>query len=245
MGLITDTTLSVSQDSNFDYWWKRHGSWVEAPNRRRGGESGVQMLQQDDSTQPLLYCKRQIGHIYRSFLCPWGRPTVLREQLAYLSFEHLGIKLPRVVYCGARRQEGQWQALFITEALEVGFVSLEQWYGSIPPEAHDSPTSREVFRQLGAILARLHLSGWQHGCCYPKHLFVKIQPQENEGTLVDIALLDLEKSRRRWRIRDASRHDLGQLWRHRGKMRDVDWNLIKDAHACALLSGTSSIRKPS
>ena len=229
----------MPQGSHFDYWWERQGKWVEPPNQRRGGESGVQILQQDDSAQPLLYCKRQVEHLYRSIFHPWGRPTILREQLAYQSFERFGIKVPRIVYCGARKHGRQWQALLVTEALETGFVSLDRWYDSIPIEKHDSSTSHAVFRELGATLARLHLSGWQHGCCYPKHLFVRVLTLENENTRIEVALLDLEKSRRRWRMREAARHDLNKLWRHRGTIREADWNFLLDAHDRFLVSTTT------
>lgn len=43
----------------------------------------VQVLQQRDPTHPQLYCKRQIGHLYRSLLNSLGCSTALREQQAY------------------------------------------------------------------------------------------------------------------------------------------------------------------
>ena len=92
---------------------------------------------------------------------------------------------------------------------------------------------------LGPTPARLPLSRWQHGCCYPKHLFVRTQPPESENVRIEIALLDLEKSRRRWRVRDAARHDLGQLWRDRGPMREVDWNVLLEAQDRALARASS------
>ncbi|WP_315292214.1 lipopolysaccharide kinase InaA family protein, partial [Ectopseudomonas oleovorans] len=51
---------------------------------------------------------------------------------------------------------------------------------------------------------------------------------------VDIALLDLEKSRRRWRVASASRRDLGQLDRHRGAMPDADMSYLHQAYQQAL-----------
>ncbi|MBN7823440.1 lipopolysaccharide kinase InaA family protein, partial [Bowmanella yangjiangensis] len=51
---------------------------------------------------------------------------------------------------------------------------------------------------------------------------------------VDIALLDLEKGRRRWRVASASRHDLGQLRRHRGDMPDGDVQYLQQAYQHAL-----------
>ena len=91
--------------SQFEQWWQLQGEWVEEPNQRRGGESGVQRLQVDQGQ--LLYAKRQVGHLCRSLSHPFGRPTVLRERDALLGLSRLGIRVPRLVYCGASRQAGR------------------------------------------------------------------------------------------------------------------------------------------
>lgn len=201
--------------AEFDRWWHSPGAWVEPANQRRGGESGVRLLWQRDPVHPLLYCKRQTGHVYRSLLHPLGRPTILREQQAYRAFSHIGIRTPDIVYCAARQQQWHWQALLVTEALS-DFVSLEAWYLD-----HQERASKDaVLRQTALTLARLHRQRWQHGCCYPKHIFVRPRPP------VEVALLDLEKSRRRWYIESASRHDLGQLKRHRGAMPENDLHIL-------------------
>ena len=54
----------VTPQDSFDYYWSQRGEWVEEPNVRRGGESGVQRIVGRDGQ--LLYAKRQTGHIYRS-----------------------------------------------------------------------------------------------------------------------------------------------------------------------------------
>jgi len=83
----------VAPEERFEYFWRQQGEWVEEPNRRRGGESGVQRVM--GPTGRLLYSKRQTGHIYRSWLHPFGRPTVLRERDA--------LKGLRALMCGCRR----------------------------------------------------------------------------------------------------------------------------------------------
>lgn len=221
------TTSPLVAETEFDHWWNRSGPWVEPANQRRGGESGVQLLQPRDSASPSLYCKRQTGHIYRTLRHPFGRPTVLRELRAYRVFAGIGIKIPTLVYGSARRYQGNWQALLITEALD-GFVSLDQWYS----QQHNPRLVTTLLLRLAAVLARLHLAGWQHGCCYAKHIFVQVH--ESDVVEVEIAFLDLEKSRRRWRIKDASRHDLGQLDRHRGSMPETDMDFLYEAYQQAL-----------
>ena len=203
--------------SQFEQWWQLQGEWVEEPNQRRGGESGVQRLQVDQGQ--LLYAKRQVGHLCRSLSHPFGRPTVLRERDALLGLSRLGIRVPRLVYCGASRQAGQgWRGLLVSEALD-GFSDIESWYAAGGRERagqqHDA-----LLQQIGATLARMHQGRWQHGCLYAKHVFVKVA---SDG--VEVALLDLEKSRRRLSRQRAARHDLRQLRRH-SPWNDGDWQLL-------------------
>jgi len=207
-------TKPVSEDE-FEYWWQCRGDWVETANQRRGGESGVQRVSSAASELP-LYCKRQSGHVFRSLRYPLGRPTIWREALAYQAFTHLGITVPRLVYAGIRKQKGQWQALLVTEALS-SFVDLEDWYKQSP----DKTQRVRVLFAVARTLLHLHRAGWRHGCLYGKHLFVK----ESEGN-PQIALLDLEKSRRPLLARQCSK-DLAQLGRHCAGMPAEDWTLLQ------------------
>lgn len=65
----------VAPEERFDFFWRQQGEWVEEPNRRRGGESGVQRVISPNGR--LLYSKRQTGHIYRSWLHPFGRANAM------------------------------------------------------------------------------------------------------------------------------------------------------------------------
>ena len=214
--------------STFLRWWNTQGEWVEAPNQRRDGESGVQRLQLSDPSLPALYCKRQVGHLYRSLQHPFGRPTVLRERQALSALTRIGIRVRELVYCGARREAGKWQALLITEELQ-GFVSLQDWYRGKLYEQWGTLIHRQLLQNLGITLSRLHHAHWQHGCCYPKHVFIKVHGKV-DSAWVEIALLDLEKSRRRLRRSAASRHDLRQLYRHCQDMPECDWNQLRVAY---------------
>lgn len=80
-----DKSLLQAPISEFEHWWRVQGEWVEPANQRRGGESGVQLL---DRPVP-LYCKRQQGHIYRTLSHPFGRPTVVRGGRAYRAIRRL------------------------------------------------------------------------------------------------------------------------------------------------------------
>lgn len=216
----------------FEHWWATEGEWVEPPNVRRDGESGVQRVKTSASGRALLYCKRQVGHLYRSLRHPLGRPTVLRERDALQAFSQLGVRVPKIVYCGAQQQAGRWQALLVTEELE-GFVSLEQWYEAGLDEKHGRPVQEAMLTAVGETLSRYHRGGWQHGCCYPKHIFIKVEG-DAIAPRIEIAVLDLEKSRRRLRQSAAVEHDMRQLARHRDAMPEADWQLLQAAHATAL-----------
>ena len=229
MMMANTSTLTLSSTHIFEFWWQQSGNWVEPANQRRGGNSGVQLLTAIEQGQKPLYCKRQTGHIYRTLMYPLGRPTILRERLAYRAFSRLDVNVPRLIYCSARRQHGNWQALLVTEALD-GFINLEQWYA----QQHSQDVVKAVLKQLAIDLAQLHRHRWQHGCCYAKHIFVKTKTDNNGTIAVDIAFLDLEKSRRRWRIRDAAYHDLKQLNRHAGGLSKDDLALLFLFHQQAL-----------
>lgn len=217
----------------FDRWWGQTGEWIEEPNQCRGGHSGVQVVRPTDPGHPVLYVKRQSGHVHRSLRHLFGRPTVLREQQAYHAFAGCGVLVPQIVYCAARKYCGQWQAILVTEALD-GFVSLDQWYRKGRAQASGPERKRIVLRQIASTLASLHRARWQHGCCYPKHIFVRDATEDPGKPQINVALLDLEKCRRRWRIRDVSRRDLGQLFRHRGAMPEEDWTMLRDHYQHAL-----------
>lgn len=208
---------SVVVAGQFEHWWQMQGEWVEEPNRRRGGESGVQRLYRAEGH--LLYAKRQVGHLCRSLSHPFGRPTVLRERDALLGLSRLGVRVPRLVYCDVDYQvELGWRGLLVSEALE-GFCDIDSWYAAGGRERAGEQHA-QLLQQIGATLARMHLGRWQHGCLYAKHVFVKVTP---EG--VEVALLDLEKSRRRLSRTRAAMHDLRQLRRH-SPWSDAEWQQL-------------------
>ena len=201
---------SAPEDS-FQRYWHEQGEWVEAPNQRRGGESGVQRVY--DAEGRLLYVKRQVGHTYRSWRYPLGRPTVLRELDAIIALHQLSVGVPEYVFCEAQQgADKQWRALLVTRALD-GFVEIDNWYAAGERERHGEAVHDRVLEAIGQTLARMHLGRWQHGCLYAKHVFVRVTGQ-GEGAVIDVALLDLEKSRQRLTAQKAASHDLKQLRRH-------------------------------
>ncbi|MGE8191130.1 lipopolysaccharide kinase InaA family protein [Pseudomonas sp. NPDC086278] len=213
----------VAPQDRFDYYWNQRGEWVEEPNVRRGGESGVQRVRGSDGQ--LLYAKRQTGHIYRSWLHPFGRPTVLREQDALIGLRALGVRVPEIVFCGAQRDPvHKWRALLVTKSLD-GFEEIEHWYAGGGRERHGEAVHERVLKDLAENLARMHKGRWQHSCIYIKHVFVRVTG-EGESATAEIALIDLEKCRQRLTAQRAAAHDMKQLRRH-SSFSDTDWkNLV-------------------
>lgn len=205
----------------FDAWWYRQGSWVESRNERRGGTSGVQLVTLEDGRH--YYSKRQEEHLYRSLRYPLGRPTALRERDAYAALGAIGVATPKLVYCGARKRAGVWQAILVTEALE-GLVDIDQWYRTAS-SACDEGARHAMLDELARQIARMHAGGWQHGCLYAKHVFVRC----NDAAAPQVVLIDLEKCRRR-RPQRASRRDVDQFRRHRGAMPEEDWQYFLNAY---------------
>ena len=65
--------VSAKHDE-FNHWWATEGDWVEEPNYRRNGMSGVQCVERNGKK---LYVKRMTHHLFHSVRYPFGRPTLL------------------------------------------------------------------------------------------------------------------------------------------------------------------------
>ncbi|KAF4559185.1 lipopolysaccharide kinase InaA family protein [Pseudomonas sp. CES] len=183
------------------------GIWVEPPNIRRGGESGVLRIDLGGLT---FYKKQQVGHVYRSLIHPFGYPTVAREAKALRAAESLGVATPTLLHSHIHKRDGEWRAVMLTAALD-GHVSLEDFYAQGLHKSVGSDLHHRILKAYGCVLARLNLGRWQHGCLYLKHVFVDFSESD-----IKVALLDLEKARKRFTAKQAARHDLRQVKRRSG-----------------------------
>lgn len=211
----------LSGDAAIDAWLAVPGEWVEEPNERRGGQSGVKRILTSDGRQ--LYRKQQHGHIYRSWRHPFGYPTAMRERDALLHSHVLGVPVPKLLFAACRKQRGNWQAVLVTEALE-GFCSLEQCYLDRQELQWGEVLHHRVLKEIGRVLGRLNRGKRQHGCLYLKHVFVRVRGDE-----VDVALIDMEKSRKRLTRWRAARHDLRQMAR-RSSWDAPQWQAFLEGH---------------
>ncbi|MDE1163897.1 MAG: lipopolysaccharide kinase InaA family protein [Pseudomonas sp.] len=222
MAVEITTGSAGNTESRFDYFWRTRGEWVEEPNVRRGGESGVQRVH--EANGQLVYVKRQTGHIYRSWLHPFGRPTVLRERDALTGLKALNVRVPEMIFCGAQPDpQYKWRALLVTKSLD-GFEEIEKWELAGGRARHGEAFYEQVLKDLAENLARMHRGRWQHSCIYIKHVFLRVTG-EGANARGEIALLDLEKCRRRMTAQQAAQHDMKQLRRH-SSFSEADWKKL-------------------
>lgn len=204
---------------NFDEWWNAPGDWVEEPNQRRSGWSGMMTSRFGDT---LYYIKKQNNHLYHSLRHPFGMPTTSREFSNILCLSALGIQVPEPVFHGSRQGPKGFEGILVTREL-VGFKAIADAAALSPDE------KRQLAIATGATVGRMHRVRLQHSCLYDKHVMYRWQ----DDTL-EIALIDLEKLRRPYLPWRAARHDLDQLRRRQQIWNPDDWAALLTAHAAAL-----------
>lgn len=207
----------MTLQDEFDRWWSTEGDWVEAPNYRRNGMSGVQCIERDGKR---LYVKRMTQHLFHSLRYPLGRPTIVREIAVIEELARAGVIVPNIVYGNALKRNGEWRALLVTEDM-TGFVSIDAWYQQHAVTPYPDEVREAMLKAVALAFKKMHGVRRQHGCCYVRHIYVK-----TEGT-VEAGFLDLEKSRRRLRRQQAAHHDFSQLEKYLSPIPKADWEQVK------------------
>lgn len=176
------------QLSTFEQIWDYPIQWIDTPNYNRGGWSGVGRLEVLFENKPVtLFVKKQLNHTSRTLRHPiQGVPTFTTEYQALRFLQEHGVTTPNVVFSEQRSvSEGQ-QAILITEAL-AGYQPLD----AVMKSDLSLLQQRELLRSIAKTIRNMHRLRVQHRALYAKHIFVK--PHEKS---FDVALIDLEKSRR-------------------------------------------------
>ena len=205
--------------SDFAFWWNVAGEWVEAPNERRSGWSGMLRVRYQGRT---VYVKRQHNHLCRTLSHPLGWPTASREHSYLHRLNTLQLGAPTPIFHGTVRHPDGTDAVLVTEELQ-DFLPLSA-------QTELDPARRTTLAQeVGNVLGTLHRARLQHSCLYDKHIMVGWQEDAPE-----IALIDLEKMRPRLTGRAAAKHDLKQLKRHQAIWSENDWNALEISHQFAL-----------
>lgn len=217
--MLTQNDSDPSTPNDFDGWWDAPGEWVEEPNQRRNGWSG--MMRYSIGSQ-MYYIKKQCNHLCRSLRHPLGQPTATREHENILRLKMLGLRVPEPVFHRTRCSERGFEAVLVTKELH-GFSALSD-LTNLEPAARVS-----LAMEVGRILGVMHSAHLQHSCLYGKHIMARWQDGQPE-----VALIDLEKLRRpflRWR---AAKHDLDQLKRHQFIWSESEWQILEKSHTLSL-----------
>lgn len=205
---------------DFGALWELDIGWVEVPNRRRGGWSGVSRyaMQGRNGSDEVVYIKRQQNHTTRTLRHPFrGVMTFRREFRNLRRLQSYGVPVPDLLYFAERRVAGDRRAILILREL-TGYASLEErleyW------KAHGLPERavwQRLLRRLAGIARLMHRHRMRQNCFYPKHVFIGGASDE-----LDIRLLDFEKARRTLSVQRAMLRDLDTLNRHAPDLRTTD-----------------------
>lgn len=183
----------------FDRLWFANHDWYEAPNLRRGGWSGVSKTNIETAQgRVAVYLKKQYKHSYRSWVNLFVKqPTALREYRNIIRMQTAGIPTVEPILFAVKSDT----AILATRALEK-YQSLDQ----VNLKSLSIQKRRQLIRVVAKTIRKLHLLRYQHGCLYPKHIFV----YHDIGGW-SVKLIDLEKMKRRCFIALAMKHDLDTL----------------------------------
>jgi tRNA A-37 threonylcarbamoyl transferase component Bud32 len=202
--------LAANQLTTFDQFWELQLQAVDEGNQGRGqnGWSVVCIHSLHSTTTPpkQVVIKRQSNYRTRTLSHPLcGIATFVKEYNFICRYKQLGVPATQAVYCATRRQNGELQAILVTEYLEDYrplFDLLEDW-----PQQRSNTVGREhqlsIIHSVATLVAKLHNSGLEHRCLFPKHIFVPNNLEQPS------CLIDLEKTRwkpwREWRrVRDLA-----------------------------------------
>ena len=210
--------LAAAGLGSFAAIWSREADWVEAPNVKRHGWSGVCRLElrQGDDVPWGIYLKRQENHAYRSLRNPFRlQPTAGREYRRLWELKAAAIAAPEVLYYGERRNGRSLQAILMTREVPRS-ISLDAYLGL----AHQRPAAevKDILVKTAALIARLHRCYIQHCALYGKHVLIRgfsdrptaSVPGERQPRPV---LIDVEKARRRPLRLGIALRDLSQFYR--------------------------------
>lgn len=184
--------LASNQLTTFDQFWQLELTAVDEGNvgRGRNGWSKVciHQLNAPGAKPRRVVIKRQSNYRSHTLRHPITGIATFEKEYAFIRrYEQHGVPAMRAVYCATRRQNGELQAILVTEYLE-DYRSLFDILNDEQLPHSDRLTKTKLVAQL---VARLHEKNLEHRCLFPKHIFVPNDLSQQA------CLIDLEKTR--WR----------------------------------------------
>lgn len=203
---------SLLQDNGFhtlEDFWQLPEEWVETPNYRRGGWSGVTRwpLKTPTDETCIIYVKRQLNHTHRGIRHPFkGEPTAQREFRGIQQCRKKGIPVLEPVFFAKKGSKDGIQTVLVTAEL-TGYDSLENWMAHWQATAFPSRKQRlSIVKNVAQAVGQLHGYGFQHGSLHDKHIFMRWDETHGHS---DIAFIDLEMLK--WLPHRAATRDIYAL----------------------------------
>jgi hypothetical protein len=203
--------------NTFQDFWGLPENWVEEPNNRRGGWSGVSFhkLSDNNGDSFSIFVKRQENHKYFSFGNPCqARPTFFREFTNIYHLEQIGVPSVEPVFYGERFVNDRLQAVLATVALDH-YSELNALFKR--PSIKESIRKTILYR-IADTLRLIHSRHLRHGSLSGAHVLVKL----HEDDSFDIRILDLEKMRRSWYHLYAAIRDIERFVRHTPTLNKIE-----------------------
>jgi len=194
---------------------QREFDWFEAPNRRRGGWSGVSriVLNPDapKAEQRAVFLKIQQNHFYIApNTCFLKRLTFEREFAAMQAIRPNCDAIPEVVMFTKWQENGNQGSILVTEALD-GWIPLRPWLlGDLEQPVPDKDTLHRAFDAIAKTAREINQAGWIHMCFSAKHIFVN---EQADGRFA-VRVVDLEKTRKRIGLGRRTVKDCSHFMRH-------------------------------
>ena len=193
----------------FESFWNLPRQWVEEPNKRRKGWSGVSRLEflDNEAGHLTLFVKRQENHNYLSVQHPFhGRPTFFRDLHYTLRLRKIGLPTAEPVFYGERREGNRSRAVLTT----VGLDGHKDLNSLLRDQSLTASLRQSILRRLADIVRLMHDNCYQHDSLGGNHVLVKLEG--NGG--IDLRIIDFEKTRYNFRRLDAAVRDLEKFMRH-------------------------------
>lgn len=184
--------LTSNNLTTFEQFWQLRLEAVDEGNVGRGDDGWsrvcIHTLDAGDGVSRQVIIKRQSNYRSRTLRHPLlGIPTFVKEYNFIRLYQQKAVPATTAVYCATRKQNGKLQAILVTEFLE-GYRSLEdilqQWHTTAEQQR------RKIITSVATLAAKLHNSGLEHRCLFPKHIFVPDNMDSEQACLID-----LEKTR--------------------------------------------------
>jgi len=196
--------------------------WFEAPNKRRGGWSGVTRIVLNPEAEPkdqkAVFLKIQQNHFYRAPAKLFRKQLTFEREFEVLQqLDSVSDAIPEVVLYAKWRSGEDQGALLVTKALH-GWLPLPDWlYGKNGLTAPDEATLLKALEAIARGAREINQAGWVHLCYSAKHLFVK----PNEDGSFRSCVIDMEKSRKHLSANYRTMKDCSHFMRHTPKLTDA------------------------